>query len=332
MLNFYKNKRVLVIGGAGFIGSHLVKQLLERGAYVYVLDDLSRGTIDNFVDLGIEAKFHIADPEMHTTGFFYGDCSDEGTCRDALKNIDYIFNLAAHVAGVDYNQSHHFEMFSKNLAAQLMPLRVANEYGIEKYLNVSSVCVYAPGHNSPAVEENGLIGTPTAANIGYSLAKRMGEYAAIWSQIPVVRVRPSNVFGPLDYFDERAHVIPALIKKCIEDDRIVVNGTGKEIREFIYVDDVAAGMIAAMEHGQAGEVYNLGTNGQTAVSIADLVLTLRELTGMVHKLIVFQQQFDSGDNERWSNCFKAKRDLEWKSETVLNKGLRKTIEWYIQSE
>jgi nucleoside-diphosphate-sugar epimerase len=222
-------------------------------------------------------------------------------------------------------------MFSKNLAAQLTPLRVANEYGIEKYLNVSSVCVYAPKHNSPAIENYGLIGNPTAANAGYSFAKRMGEFLAIWSQIPVVRVRPSNVYGPLDYFDERAHVIPALIKKCIEDDRIVVNGTGKEIREFIYVDDVATGMIAALEHGQAGEVYNLGTNGQTAVTIADLVSMIRDLVGM-EQPIVFQQQFDSGDDARWSSGNKAWRGLGWEGKTELHEGLRKTIEWYIQNE
>jgi GDP-L-fucose synthase len=319
MTNFYKDKRVLVIGGAGFIGSHLVRQLIDRGAYVYVLDNLSRGKRGNLPALYEERRF----------GFAYGDCSDEGTCRDAFKDQDYIFNLAAHVAGVDYNQSHHFEMYFKNSRAQLIPLRVANEYGIEKYLNVSSVCVYAPGHNSPAVEENGLIGTPTAANIGYSLAKRMGEYAAIWSNIPVVRVRPSNVFGPLDYFDERAHVIPALIKKCIEDDKIVVNGTGKEIREFIYVDDVAAGMIAALEHGQAGEVYNLGTNGQTAVAIADLASMIRDLAGM-EQPIVFQQQFDSGDDARWSSGDRAWQGLGWEGKTELHEGLRKTIEWYIQ--
>jgi GDP-L-fucose synthase len=321
MTDFYKDKRALVIGGAGFIGSHLVKQLLERGACVCVLDNLSRGKRGNLPALYEERRF----------GFAYGDCSDEGTCRDAFKDVDYIFNLAAHVAGVDYNQSRHFEMFSKNLATQLTPLRIANEYGIEKYLNVSSVCVYAPRYNSPAIEENGLIGTPTAANIGYSLSKRMGEYLAIWSQIPVVRVRPSNVYGPLDYFDERAHVIPALIKKCIEDDKIIVNGTGQEVREFIYVDDVAAGMIAALEHGQGGEVYNLGTDGLTAVSIGDLILTLRELTGMEHKPIEFKQQFDSGDDTRCSNCIKAWRDLKWRSQTELREGLKKIVEWYKES-
>jgi nucleoside-diphosphate-sugar epimerase len=133
-------------------------------------------------------------------------------------------------------------MLEKNLLTQMTPLRIAHEYGVKRYLNVSSVCVYAPGYNSPAVEENGFEGRPTKANEAYSLSKRISEKLAIWyanAGLHTVRVRPTNVFGPGDWFDGRAHVIPALIKKALENDMIEVNGTGREVREFIYVDDVA---------------------------------------------------------------------------------------------
>lgn len=311
--NFWRDKQCLVIGGAGFIGKHLVQRLLKSGAQVKVLDDLSRGNRGELTEL------------------VYGDCSDEGICRDAMKDQQYVFNLAAWVAGVDYNQRHQSEMYMKNWMAQMTPMRIAAEYQIERYLSVSSVCVYAPGFNAPCVEKFGFKGEPTRANLGYALAKRAGERMAIWyaeEGLHTVRVRPSNVYGPGDWFDERAHVIPALIRKTIENDKIVVNGTGRERREFLYVTDAARGMMNALQFGRAGDGYNLGTDAHTSVSIAELARLIRIDVGVPGKPIVFERRFDSGDSMRWSNASKAHLELRWRHEVEIEEGLQKTVEWY----
>jgi GDP-L-fucose synthase len=316
MTNFWKDKRACVVGGAGFVGIHLVKQLLDAGAIVTVLDNLSRGK-KNSLPIGVP---------LH-----YGDCSNEGVCRDVFKDQQYILNLAAWVAGVDYNQKNQAEMYYRNWLAQMTPLLIAHEYGIEKYLNVSSVCVYAPEFNDPCIEGNGFRGEPTRANLGYSLAKRAGERMAVWyadAGLHAVRVRPSNIFGPGDYFDERAHVIPALIKKAFEDDEIVANGTGRERREFLYVTDAARGMMAALEHSEKGAVYNLGTDGATCISISKLTHAICTVAGCPEKPIVFKHKFDSGDGVRWSIAQLARDDLNWRFKVGIEEGLEKTVEWY----
>lgn len=327
MTDFWRDKRVCVIGGAGFVGTRLTKQLADAGASITVLDNLSRTGrgLDGWTnDLN---QLDVAE----CVGFVFGDCSNEGTCRDVFKDQQYIFNLAAWVAGVDYNQKNQAEMYYKNWLAQMTPLRIAHEYGVERYLGVSSVCVYAPAFNAPCKEENGFLGEPVQANLGYSLAKRAGERMAIWyaeAGLHTVRVRPSNIFGPGDYFDERAHVIPALIKKAFEDVSIVVNGTGHERREFLYVTDAARGMMAALEHGEKGAVYNLGTDGKTCISISKLIRMIRVAVGCPKKPIIFSQQFDSGDNARWSIAELAHKDLDWQHEIGIEEGLKRTVEWY----
>lgn len=321
MTDFYRNRLCAVIGAAGFVGQHLTRQLLARGAHVRAIDNLSRGERENLPEKGT--------PNFQ---FLYGDISREGACRDFLKGADYVFNLAAHVAGVIYNQTHQAEMLEKNLLTQMTPLRIAHEYGVERYLSVSSVCVYAEGFNNPAVEENGFKDHPTEANEAYSLSKRIGEKLAIWyadAGLHTVRVRPTNVFGPGDYFDERAHVIPALIRKALEDDTIEVNGTGREVREFIYVDDVAAGMIAALELGGAGEVYNLGTSGWTATSIENLIQIIQRATDTTDKAVAFSEQWDSGDDVRCTDSSKAITDLGWGDwQKNLETGIERTVKWY----
>lgn len=318
---FYAGKHIVVAGGAGFVGSHLVDLLLGAGASVTVLDNFSRGS-------------YLPETRERFT-FVYGDVGNEGFCRDNLKNIDIVFNLTATVAGIIYNQSHHYEMFTENLRVLSTPLKIAAEYGVERFLQVSSVCVYSPDHNHPAIESNGHAGLPTAANAGYSYAKRMGELLAQWTAselgLHTVIVRPSNVVGPRDYFDDRAHVIPAFIRKCLTDDTIIVYGTGNERREFIYVTDVARGMMAAIEHGKSGEVYNLGTNGLTCVTIRKLIEMVQFATDTSDKPVEFSQDFDPGDDARWSDASKANSDLGWRYEVPIWHAIRKTVEWYTRS-
>lgn len=312
-MTFWQDKKVVVTGGAGFVGSHLVELLIQAEAgRIIVIDDMRRGK-----------HWRQEAPVIRV------DAGEPSALAKWVQDADAVCNLAAHVAGVIYNQSNHLEMYHENERVQLAPLMAAQAAGVPRFLQVSSVCVYGADYNHPAKEKNGLRGEPVAANNGYSWAKRMGEKAAQWTTIPhVVTVRPSNLYGPRDYFDDRAHVIPALIKKALHDDVIRVNGTGYERREFLYVEDAARGMLAALEKGHAGAVYNMGTDGETAVSIRELVGLIQELTGTKDKPVEYASDHDAGDPARWSEAGRIWRETGWRYSTPLDQGLLKTIYWY----
>lgn len=309
--SFYANQRVVVTGGAGMVGSALVEQLVALGADVQVQDDFSRGT-------------------TYIPGATYtrSDAGNDHACRHLFKDAFAVFNLAAYVAGVEYNQHNHALMFERNVRLQTAPVLAAKAVGVPHVLQTSSVCVYSPEYNHPAKEEAGFASEPHTANNGYAWAKRMGEKAVEWTGLPhAVIVRPSNVYGPRDYFDDRAHVIPALIRKALTEPVIRVNGSGYERREFIYTEDVARGMLHALEHGNHGSVYNLGTNGQTCVSIRQLVTLIQEATGTQGKDVVFTSDFNAGDPARWSDCTNMIL-LDWRYAVELPEGLARAVEWY----
>jgi len=327
--NYWHDKRVVITGGAGMVGAELVRLLVEAGASVLVLDNFSRGTtqIDGARYLGRDAGHWLAC--IHA---FHQAVQEGGT-------LHTVFNLAATVAGVEFNQSHNAAMFSENMRLQSVPLKAAAECGVSRFVQVSSVCCYSPEHNHPCVEDNGHLGGPAPANAGYAWAKRMGERLAIWyaqeAGLHTVIVRPSNIFGPHDYYDERAHVIPAMIRKCVYDNPVVLNGTGDEMREFIHAEDVAYGMMAAAEKGDAGKAYNLGTSGHTLMSMRDLFDVIQchisELLYRDHKPVEWHPLFDAGDDKRWSNSDLALWRLGWQAKKRKN-ALRGIIKRYLKDE
>lgn len=315
--SFWNGLNVVVTGGAGFVGSHLCEVLAFGGAKVRILDNFSRR--------GPTPRKEL--PE-HIFDYKIGDASDWETCLDTFQKADVVFNLAATVAGVIYNQQNQLLMYDTNQRLQSVPVLAAERVGVPHFLQMSSVCIYATEHNHPAIEHMGHEGTPIIANEGYSWAKRMGEKVVIWANLPhAVIARPSNIYGPRDHFDERAHVIPALIKKVLDDDVIEVNGTGKEVREFIYVSDVAYSLMELVENGSPNQAYNVGTDGRSVVSIAELVSTIQDITGETKKQVVFSETYHAGDNKRWSDCSKAGA-IGIDNNTELRRGLMETIEWY----
>ena len=307
--HFWAGKGVCVTGGCGLVGSALVPLLVKRGAAVLVLDDMSRG------------RNRIAGAQ-----YLQDDAADALACRAAFIDVDVVINLAAYVAGVTFNQDHNTEMYLNNARLQITPARVADEMEIQHFLQVSSVCVYAEDKQDPCIESE-VGGDPNRANAGYAWAKRMGENAVGWSNIEhAVIVRPANIYGINDYFDERAHVIPALIAKTLGDgDTIEVNGTGNEVREFLYADDAARGMLTAIERGASGEVYNIGTNGANSCTISELAYMIRDILG-VDKAITFTGG-NSGDKRRIVNGDKLAR-LGWQAEVGLAEGLKRVCEWH----
>lgn len=331
--SYWSGKRAVVTGGAGMVGHQLVRLLLEAGASVTVIDNLSRGR--NIVD-GAGLEKTDAD-DLYDCVAIMGESPYSSVTYPAA---DAVFNLAAEVAGVQFNQSNNAWMFDRNLRVLSTPLEAANKAGVGCFVQVSSVCVYSPEHNHPCREENGHLGEPSAANAGYAWAKRMGERLAMWyaaeTDMRVVIVRPSNIFGPKDYYDERAHVIPAMIRKCVYDDVIEVNGTGLEEREFIWSGDVAGGMMLAAQHGRSGEAYNLGTDGNTIVTMSDLLLQIQiyvsDLLCRSVKPVCWKSLFDGGDDVRFSDCTKARSELGFFVNPTTYAHLEDVIKEYLTEE
>lgn len=292
----------------------MVRRLLELGAKVNVADNFSRG--DSVVENAYYSKRR-------------NDVTDPEHCREMFEGVDIVFNLAATVAGVLHNMNHHHDMFYENVKIQTVPVAVAEEVGIEHFLQVSSVCVYAPNFLDPAQEANGDRGLPHKANWGYAWAKRMGERMLEISEIPHgVIVRPSNIYGPGDYFDDKAHVIPALIKRAYDPEPLEVYGRPDTKREFLYVEDAAEGMLYAMAFGKSKEAYNIGTDGDTQVTLQNLVSTILELTGHPDKEVTFLTDKGGGDPTRRSDERKMSDSTGWTYSMPLEQGLEETVRWY----
>lgn len=304
--------KAVVTGGAGMVGIQLVRILHQKGYDVTVLDNLSRG--------------HNIDASLAT--YVTGDATDLDTCLQVFEGADYIFNLAAEVAGVRFNQNNHSMMYGQNVRLTYTPLEAAKIQKVGRFLQVSSVCVYAPEYNHPCLEMNGHKGEPTPANAGYSWAKRRGETMVLESGIPCVIVRPSNMYGPYDYFDERGHVIPNLIRQVFNGPHIDIFGKEDEtIREFLHTQDAASAMSFLIEFGENGQVYNVGTNGETKISLASLIEMVESIVGIRRGRRLVVNGGDTGDQARWSDCNKIE-GLGWRYQIGLEEGLREVVDWY----
>lgn len=320
MTDFYQGQTVIVLGGAGFVGRHLCRALDQRGASVVVIDNLSRQDEQTFPD-DAPGKWHKLDLRRN---------SSRRLLTNVMSHINpfAVFNLAAYMGGVEYNQKHHNQMFLENAQLQTIPVMICERLGVPHFLQVSSACVYGTDANAPAVESN-LGGEPVGANAGYSWAKRMGERAVQWSNLQhAVIVRPSNIYGPSDWYDERAHVIPKLIKGYDEGTPKIFKNS--PMREFIYVQDAAKGMLHALEHGGHKEAYNLGSGGDRVAiwMIHDWICDIMGKPKQGSPDAV-TPDFDPGDNSRFSDGMKLAA-IGWKAKTPIADGLKRTIEAYLE--
>ena len=316
---FWKNKKVLVTGGTGFIGSHVVEQLVTRGAKVTVFDRMSGGKIKHIGHL------------KKIVNFIPGDCTDLEAATAACRTQQVVMNLAAKVGGISYNRSHQATMLSTNLAIASTMIEAARRAEVERFLVVSSACIYPADAKIPTAETEGFRGEPEPTNGGYGWAKRMAEklgmYYAQQYGMKVGIVRPYNAYGPRDHFDpESSHVIPALIKRVFDrENPLAVWGSGKQTRAFLYVEDFVEGLISAIERYPVADPVNLGTNEE--VSIADLVHMIVSLSGK-HTDITFDTTKPDGSPRRNSDNTKAEKHIGFVAKTPLSDGLKKTIEWY----
>jgi len=317
--NFWENKRVLVTGGAGFVGSHLVEKLVKRGVKVSVLDNLQNGKEVNLESVKNEISF------------INGNCQNPEDALNACKNQNIVMNLAARVGGIEYNRTHQATMMRDNLLIGTTMIEAARKAGVERFLVVSSACVYPCNCSVPTPESEGLLDEPEPTNGGYGWAKRMAELLGRYYKeefgMKVGIARPYNCYGPRDHFDpETSHVISALIKRVFDGENpIKVWGSGKQTRAFLYVEDFAQGLILTIEKYPVAEAVNIGTDEE--VTIAELVKKIVKVS-RIKSRIVFDTSKPDGSPRRNSDNRKAKEKLGFQAKITLDEGLRRTIKWY----
>lgn len=305
-----KTKRITITGGKGFLGTHLVRKLS--------------------VDIGYKNIF-IADlPEYDLR---------------ILENIkrmfddqkpDIVIHLAAVVGGIGANRENPGKFFYDNAVMGIQLMHEAHLRGIEKFVALGTICCYPKFTLVPFKEEDIWNGYPEETNAPYGLAKKMllVQSQAYRQQYDFnsIFLMPVNLYGPGDNFvPKSSHVIPALIKKCIDaiengDDHIVIWGTGKASREFLYVEDVAEAIILATEKYNKPDPINIGAGFE--IKIKDLVELIAKLTDFKGK-IVWDTTKPDGQPRRMLDVSKAKKEFGFRAKTGFEEGLKKTIEWYI---
>ncbi|ARJ65936.1 hypothetical protein WV31_09850 [Magnetospirillum sp. ME-1] len=319
---FFAGKRVAVTGGSGFIGSHVVEQLLALGARV-IVPCRSSGGYATHSGTGVEIR--------------RADLTDQQSCRAALDGAQVVMHLAADVAGLAYNMAHPASIFDANMRMGLSVLAACRDLAVERVLVCSSACVYPRYCSVPTPEEEGFKDEPEPTNGGYGWSKRMleflgAQYASEYG-MSVAIGRPYNAYGPRDTFDpERSHVIPALIRKAVEarDGVVKVWGDGKASRSFVYVDDFARGLIeVAARHAKADPI-NIGANEETTIGeLAGLIAgQVAERTGRPLRL-EFDTSAPTGQPRRHCDTTKAERLLGFTARVGLAEGMAKTIDWYL---
>lgn len=316
---FWKNKKVLIAGGTGFIGSHVVEKLVGRGARVTVMDNLQNGKIKNISYLKNKIKF------------LHGDCTNHKDALRACKDKEIVMNLAARVGGIEYNRTHQATMLRDNLNIITTMLEAARKAKVGRFLVVSSACVYPRTCSIPTPETEGFVDEPEPTNGGYGWAKRMAEKLGTYYSeefgMKVAIVRPYNCYGPRDHFGSTsAHVIPDLIKKVFDGENPVkVWGSGKQTRAFLYVEDLAEGMIMAIEKYPRADPINLGTDEE--VSIKELTTKIIAISG-VNAKVKFDTTKPDGSPRRNCDNRKAIEKIGFRPAVNLDEGLKRTISWY----
>lgn len=318
-MTFWEGKKVLVAGGAGFIGSHLVEQLVEASAKVRVADNLENGSLENLSSCRNKIEFVEA------------DLTQQEACKKVCKDMDIVMNLAAKVGGIEYNKNHQGTMFTQNILLATQILEAARKNDVERYLCVSSACVYPRYCTIPTPESEGFNDIPEPTNLGYGWAKRMAEvqaqcYAEEYG-MKIAIVRPYNAYGPRDHFDpEKSHVVPAIIKRIFDGENpLVVWGNGEQTRAFLYVTDFARGLIEAVEKYPVADPINLGTDEE--IKIKDMVEMIIKLSGK-NINVLFDTSMPVGQPRRNCDTIKAKEKIGFEAKVKLKDGLRETIRWY----
>jgi GDP-L-fucose synthase len=320
-MSFWSGKQVLVTGGTGFIGSHLVELLLEQRTEVRTTARL-KGRNSSWLG---STKDRL--------DFIQGDLLDYDFCRGCCDGADVVMHAAGKIAGLPYNLAHPAEMLTTNLKIDSNVIDAAAKAGVQRYLYISGVTVYPPDASVPTAENQGLVGLPEPSVRGASWAKRIGELQAQFYAeehgMEVAIVRLSNVYGPRDDFsDSTAHVIASLIRDIFRNRRPTVWGDGEQSRSYLYVTDAVRGLMLATERYGKADPINIGSEAE--ISIKDLVRLILDLTHSDLE-VTFERSRPVGHKRRLSDMRKARSMLDFQPKVAMKEGLEKTIQWYRNS-
>jgi GDP-L-fucose synthase len=301
-------QKILVTGGAGFLGKQVVAQLLAAGA------DKEKISIPRSKDLDL--------------------CKWEN-CQKVVDQQDLVIHLAAHVGGIGLNKEKPAELFYDNLMMGTQLIHAAYQAGVSKFVCVGTICAYPKFTPVPFKEQDLWIGYPEETNAPYGIAKKalLVQLEAYRQQYDFngIYLLPVNLYGPDDNFDPRSsHVIPALIRKVHEakvagDRSISVWGDGSPTREFIYSDDAARGIVMGAQSYNSSDPVNLGTNRE--ITIKDLITLICKLMDYDGEL-VWQTDKPNGQPRRCLDTSRAKDRFGFEAEIGFEEGLRRTIDWY----
>jgi len=307
-MTFWTGKQILITGGAGFFGSRVVVELLEKGVH--------------------RDNIHI--PRSREI-----DLRVWENCVNVVRDADIVIHLAARVGGIGYNQAYPARLFYDNAIMGIQMIEAARLADVEKCVVVGTICAYPKFTPVPFKEESLWNGYPEETNAPYGLAKKM---LLVQSQayrqeygFNSIYLLPVNLYGPADNFDPASsHVIPALIKKFVDAKRngepsIEVWGTGSASREFLYVDDAARGLVLAAERYNKPEPVNLGAGME--ITIRDLVDLIRNLTGYTGTVCWATSKPD-GQPRRCLDVSRAREKFGFEARMPFSEGLKRTIAWY----
>jgi GDP-L-fucose synthase len=310
--NFWMNRRVCITGGAGFLGSHLIDNLKKRGAtdiFVPKIEDY------NLVEIG-DIKRMLDD-----------------------SRPDLIIHLAASVGGIGANLKHPADFFYDNLMMGVQLIHESWKRNIEKFVALGTVCAYPKFTPVPFHEDDIWNGYPEETNAPYGLAKKMllTQSLAYRQQYGYnsIFLIPVNLYGPRDNFrPESSHVIPALIKKCVEavehgDKEVVIWGDGSPTREFVYVEDAAEAIALAAEKYNGSDPVNIGSGNE--ISIKALAELIANLTGFKGKL-AWDTSKPNGQPRRGLDVSRAEKYFGFKAKMSFEEGLHRTIDWYVKNK
>jgi GDP-L-fucose synthase len=316
--NFWQDKRIIVTGGAGFLGSFVLEKLRQRGGKDIVVPRVE--------------EYDLVDRDA--IGRLFDDTISDGFDP---QNI-IILHLAAHVGGIGANREHPAEFFYDNLMMGVELMHQAWQRGVGKFVAIGTVCAYPKFTPLPFHEDELWNGYPEETNAPYGLAKKMllVQAQAYRQQygFNAIYLLPVNLYGPRDNFDPASsHVIPALIRKALEAQargkhELVVWGDGSPTREFLYVEDAAEGILTAAELYDGENPVNLGSGKE--ISIRDLAELIVGLTGFEGQL-VWDTSKPNGQPRRALDVRRAESYFGWRAQMPFEEGLRRTIEWYRQN-